>query len=390
METIKFTFKNTLRHKLRAILTIIGIAIAILAFGLIRTVIAAWYAGVEASAPNRLVTRNAVSLAFHLPIAYLDIIKSVPGVSEVSYGHWFGAIYIDERHSMFPQFSVDAASWLAVNPEIILPGEQKESFLRERNSAIVGVKLATRNNWKVGDTIRLQGTFYAGEWDFVIRGIYTGAFKTTDETAFLFHWQYLDERLRQTEPWRAGQVGWFMIKIADPRQAGTIAQAIDQRFKNSLAETLTETERAFQQGFVSMSEAILVALQIVSIVIIGVILAILSNTMAMSARERLSEYAVLKTLGFRAHHLVGLIAGESLLVALSGGILGILLTYPAATAFAKAMGDMAGAIFPVFEVTALTSMTSSLIALGIGLAAATFPSWRAVTLRISEGLRRIG
>jgi putative ABC transport system permease protein len=390
MEAIKFIFKNALRHKLRAILTIVGIAIAILAFGLIRTVIAAWHAGVDASAPNRLVTRNAVSLAFPLPIAYLGIIESISGVSQVSYGDWFGGIYIDQRHSMFPQFSVDAASWLDVYPEILLPPEQKESFLRERNSAVVGIKLATRNNWKIGDTVRLQGTFYPGDWDFVIRGIYTGALKSTDETAFLFHWQYLDERIRQREPWRGGHAGWFVIKIADPGQAGTIAQAIDQRFKNSLAETLTETERAFQQGFVSMSEAILVALQIVSIVIIGVILAVLSNTMAMSARERLSEYAVLKTIGFRAHHLIVLIAGESLLVALFGGTLGILLTYPAATAFAKTMGDMAGAIFPVFEVSALTSLISSLMALGIGLAAATFPSWRAATLKISEGLRRIG
>lgn len=390
MRLTRLILKNAIRHRLRSILTILGIAIAILAFGLIRTVIAAWYAGVDAAAPNRLVTRNSVSLVFHLPISYQNTVKSVPGVSEVSYGHWFGGIYIDERHSMFPQFSIDPASWLTVYPELLLPAEQKESFLRERNAAIVGVKLATRNGWRIGDMVRLRGTFYPGEWDFVIRGIYTGALKTTDETAFLFHWKYLDERLHQMEPGRAGYVGWFVIKITDPEMAGTIAQAIDHRFKNSLAETLTETERAFQQGFVSMSEAILVALRIVSMVIIGVILAVLSNTMAMAARERLSEYAVLKTLGFGAPHLTFLIAGESLLIALAGGALGVALTYPAATVFAKAMGDMAGAIFPVFEVSPLTSMISSLVAIGIGFTAAAFPSWRAASLRIAEGLRRIG
>lgn len=391
MELIRLAFKNTLRHKLRTFLTIFGIAIAICAFGLIRTVIVAWYAGVEASAPNRLVVRNAVSLAFPLPVSYKETIRSIPGIEKVSFAHWFGGIYIDERHSQFGQFAIDASgAWFDIFPEVIIPPDQKAAFLRERNAAIVGAKVAERFRWKIGDTVRIRGTFFPGDWDFVIRGIYKGAQKSNDETWFVFHWQYIDERLRKTEPERAGYVGWYTVKIADPDMAGDIAKAIDQRFKNSLAETITETERAFLMGFVSMSDAILIALQIVSMVIIGVMLLVLANTMAMASRERISEYAVLKTLGFGARHILTIIIGESLIITLAGGILGMVLIYPAKDGFEKAMGDLMGAIFPAFEVTDATLILSMLIAISAGLTAAVLPAWRSATLRITDGLRRVG
>jgi putative ABC transport system permease protein len=390
MPLIHLIVKNLFRHKLRTILTVFGIAIAILAFGMIRTVIAMWYSGVEASSPNRLITRNAISLIFPLPIAYRNSILAVPGVSEVSYAQWFGGIYIDEKHSQFPQIAVDGATWFDVAPENRLSETEKVSFLRERNAAVVGVQLARRFGWKIGDVIRMRSMIFPGDWDFVIRGIYTGAKKTTDETLFFFQWQYLDEHVRRLEPWRAGHVGWYVVKIADPDRAAAISEAIDQRFKNSLAETRTETEQAFVQGFISMSDTILIALRIISVVIIGVMLAVLSNTMAMTARERFSEYAVFKTLGFRARHLVLLIAGESLLIALIGGLIGILLIGPTVDGFGAVMARTAGAMFPIVGVSAVTRMVSLLMALGVGLAAAIFPAWRAATLRIVRGLRRIG
>jgi|SRR5579863_438899 len=390
MELFNLIFKNALRHKLRTFLTVVGVAIAILAFSLIQTVLSAWHAGVEASAPDRLITRHAVSIVFPLPVADRESIRAVPGVAEVSYAHWFGGIYVDERHSQFPQFAVDAETWFTVYPEMVIQPDEKATFLRERNAAIVGEKLARQQGWKVGDTIRMRGMLYPGDWDFVIRGIYQGAQKTTDETWFVFHWKYLDERLRQIEPWRSGNVGWYTVKIADPSRSGEVARAIDQRFQNSIAETLTETEKAFQLEFVAMSGAILTALKIVSIVIIGVILAVLSNTMAMTSRERLPEYASLKTLGFGTRHLVFVIAGESILIAAAGGGLGILLTFPVTAFFAKLLADLAGALFPVFEVGRTTILACALIAFGVGLGASIFPSWRASSLSIAEGLRRIG
>jgi putative ABC transport system permease protein len=390
MKLSHLIFKNAIRHRLRSVLTVLGIAIAILAFALLRTVIVSWYSGVEASNPNRIVTRNAASLAFPLPVSYKETIQSIPGVELVTYSHWFAGIYIDEKHSFFPQFAIETSpAWFNIFPEVVIPTDQREAFLHERNSAIAGIKIAKRNGWQIGQKIQMRGTFFPGEWEFVLRGIYTGATPMTDDTWFIFHWQYLDERLRQTESWRAGQVGWLTAKVSDPNLAGEISQAIDQRFKNSLAETLTETERSFMAGFVSMSSAIILALETVSIVIIFVILAVLSNTMAMAARERLSEFAILKTLGFRARHLIFLIIGESLLISIFGGVLGIVLTYPAARGFWKALGDLSGAIFPAFEVTPLTTMICGLIAIGVGLVSGLFPAWRAATLRIAEGLRKL-
>lgn len=385
IELLRLVFKNAFRHKLRSALTILGIAIAVLAFGLIRTVIAAWHAGVEASAPNRLIVRNAVSFTFPLPLSYKNGIVAAPGVTGVTYALWFGGIYIDEKN-FFPQFAVDPTTWFDLYPEFRLPDDQKAAFLRERNAAAVGVKIADRFGWKLGDTVRIRGTFFMGDWDFIIRGIYTGADRTTDETAFMFHWAYIDEQLRKTEPQRTGQVGWYVVKVNHPDQAGAVSRVIDQRFENSLAETKTETEKAFQMGFISMTEAILTALKVISIVIIGVILAVLSNTMAMTARERLSEYAVLKTLGFGASHLIFLIAGESLIIALAGGGLGIALMYPAAGSFGKAMENF----LPIFEVKTVTLVAAAFIAVGVGLVAALFPTWRAVHLKIVDGLRRVG
>jgi len=390
MQLLHLVFRNLFRHKLRTVLTVLGIAIAILSFGMIRTVIAMWYSGIEASSPNRLITRNAISLIFPLPIAYRNAITAVPGVTDLSYAQWFGGIYIDEKHSQFPQIAVDGSTWFKVAPENQISDAELTAFMRERNAAIVGVQLARRFGWKVGDTVRMRSMIYSGDWDFVIRGIYTGAKKTTDETLFFFHWEYLDQKLRQLEPWRAGHVGWYVVKIADPDRAAAISQAIDARFKNSLAETRTETEESFIQGFISMSDAILIALRIVSIVIIGVILAVLSNTMAMTARERLSEYAVLKTLGFRTRHLILLIAGESVLIALAGGLIGIGLIGPTVSGFDAVMTSTIGAMFPIVGVSIATRSVSLLMALGVGLAAAIFPAWRAATLRIVNGLRRIG
>jgi putative ABC transport system permease protein len=385
MELLKLIFKNAFRHRLRSLLTILGIAIAILAFGFLRTVIGAWYGGVEASSQFRLVTRNSVSLAFPLPVSYREIIQGIPGVTGISYGFWFGGIYIDEKH-FFPQFAIDDSTYFNLYPEFRVPPDQMEAFSRERNGVIAGIKLANRYGWKVGDPLRIRGTFFPGDWDFVIKGIYTGAEANTDETQLFLHWQYVEERERQAGSPMAGHVGWYVVRIANPGLAGPVSQTIDQRFANSPAETLTESEKAFQMGFVSMTESILAALKIVSFLVILVILIVLGNTMAMTIRERLTEYAVLKSLGFRPRHLIFLITGESLVIALLGGALGVVWTYPAVSLFGKKLENF----FPMLRVEGETYLACLFIAVAVGVAAALFPAWRASTLRIAEGLRRIG
>src|SRR4030066_1560502 len=199
MHILKLIFKNAFRHKLRTFLTVLGVTIAILAFGLLRTVISAWYAGVEASSASRLVTRNSISLIFPLPLSYKDKIRQVDGVKVVSWGTWFGGIYIDEKN-FFANFAVDAKSYLELYPEYLLSPEETNAFLRDRKAFVAGRKLAKRFGWKIGDTVPLRGTIYPGNWDFVLRGIYHGRDDTIDETQFFFHWDYLNESLKKTAP----------------------------------------------------------------------------------------------------------------------------------------------------------------------------------------------
>jgi putative ABC transport system permease protein len=382
---IKLIFRNTLRQRLRTILTLVGMAVAILAFCLLRTVVDAWYAGVAGSAPDRLVTRNSISLIFTLPISYRTRILQVPGVQEVVYANWFGGVYIDERH-FFPRIAVGPQSYFDVYPEFVISPAELKAFWRQRNACIAGRKIAEKYGWKIGDTITMNGNIYPGEWSFVLRGVYHGATKTTDETQFLFRWDYLDETLRKTELSKAGQIGWYIVQVQDPTKAGAISSSVDALFSNSLAETRTETEKAFQLGFVAMTEAIVIAIRIVSFVVIGVILLILANTMAMAARERMSEYAVLKTMGFGNLFLIILISGESVVIAMLGGVLGMMLSFPSASIFSSKMGSL----LPVFHISGNTLVMSSIISIVIGLLASVFPAWRASRVQIAEALGHVG
>jgi putative ABC transport system permease protein len=381
----KLILRNILRQRLRTILTILGMAIAILSFGLLRTVVDAWYAGVEGAGADRLITRNAISLIFRLPLAYLNKIKAIPGVKRVAYGYWFGGVYIDEKN-FFPQFAVDLPHYLDIYPEFVIPPEQRQTLLKERNACVVGRRLTERFGWKPGDIITLKGTIFPGNWELVLRAVYTGAEETTDVNQFLLHFDYINEAMKKNVPAMANQVGYFVTQVADIDQAPAIAAQIDATFKNSLAETLTESEKAFQMGFVSMTKAIVMAIQVVSYVVIAIILIVLANTMAMTARERREEHAVLKTLGFQGRHLVTLIAGESVAIALLGGLAGLVAIFPAAYLFRTALGNY----FQVFAVSDQTLIICLIIALSIGILAAIFPAWRAARVPIAEGLRRIG
>ncbi|MGD0916413.1 MAG: ABC transporter permease [Thermodesulfobacteriota bacterium] len=385
MYILKLLLRNAFRHKLRTALTILSITIAILSFGLLRTFITAWYAGAEASSVNRLVTRNAVSLIFPLPLSYKDKIRQVDGVKNVSWGQFFGGIYKDEKN-FFANYAYDAKSGIEVYPEFILPPDQKEAFIRDRKACFAGRKLAEKYHWHIGDMIILKGTAFPGNWEFILRGIYHGRDESTDEAVFVFHWDYLNETLKKTFPGRANLVGHYVVEVTDPNRAAEVAQAIDKIFKNSLAETLTETERAFFLSFLSMAGAIIVAIQLVSFVVIIIIIAVTANTMAMTARERIGEYAIFKTLGYRGWRIAGMIIGESLLITMIGCLIGIGLTPPTAQVFGKAVGSY----FPTFKVEMETIYMDIGASILVGLCAAIIPTWRAAKIRIADGLRRIG
>jgi len=386
MFIVKLVFKNAFRHKLRTLLTIFGMAIAVIAFGVLRTVVTAWYAGVDASSADRLITRQAVSFIFPMPYAYKDKIEQIPGIEIVSFANWFGGTYID-KSNFFARLAVDAETYFDAFPEFLLSAEELQSFKKERNACVIGRDIANQFNLKIGDIMTLEGDIYPGKWDFVIRGIYQPKNKNTDATQMLFHWDYLNEYVEQHYPGRGNQVGWYIEKLADPNQSAEISDKIDAMFKNSAAETKTETESAFQQGFISASGAIITAMNVLSFVIVGIIMLVLANTMIMSARERTREYAVLKTLGFSAGHLSGLIFGETLIVSALGGGIGLLLCFPFVQGIAQGIPK---GMFPVFQIEPVTIILALTAVALISIIAAIFPIMRALRTRIVDGFRFVG
>ena len=381
---LALTLRNALRHRLRTGLTALGIVVAVLAFGLLSSVVDAWYAGSEAASSARLVTRNAVSLAVPLPVSHRARILAVDGVKRVAAANWFGGVYIAERN-FFPQFAVQAEDYFPLYPEYRIAEAQWKDWLRDRKGALVGRKLADTWGWKPGDVVPLRGTIYPGTWEFVVRAVYDGAEAKTDTAQFFLHWDYLNERVRQVLPSRADGVGVYVIGIDEPDRAAEISLAVDAQFRNSLAETLTETEKAFQLGFVSMVETIVVAVRVVSFLVIFIIMAVMANTMAMSARERLPEYATLKALGFRPRHVAMLVFTESMGIALAGGALGIALTFPVAAWFGSAVGS----ILPVFVVEGRTVAMQAACAAVVGVVAALAPALGAARVRVVDGLRAV-
>ena len=382
---IKLIARNALRHRLRTLLTLLGIVVAIVAFGLLSTVVDAWYAGAEGASATRLVTRNATSLAFFLPISYKQKIRGVEGVRAVSHATWFAGIYREPKN-FFPQFAVDAATYLGLYKEYLLSADQKMAFLRDRQGCVIGRKVADVYGFKVGDVVPLKGTIFPGNWEFVVRGIYDGVSKSTDVSQMFFHWDYLNEVMRRTAPRRVDLTGVFVVDVTKPDEVAAVSLKIDQTFKNSLAETITETEKAFQLSFVSMTEALVIAIRTVSYVVIFIIMAVMANTMAMTARERLAEYATFKAMGFGPSFLMVLIFGESLMIVLLGAAIGIALTYPIADQFGQAMGTL----FKSFRVSQSTVWLQLGCAVVVGIVASMFPMYRVTKSSIVEGLRNIG
>ena len=381
---LKLVFLNAFRARLRAGLTVLGIVIAVVAFGLLQTVVNAWYATADAASPTRLVTRNAISLVFPLPQYYRERIRSLDGVRGVAVSNWFGGIYLDERN-FFPQFAVQLADFMPMYPEFVFDPREYQDLLRDRSGVAVGRELARQYGFKVGDRLPLRGTIYPGNWEFTIRAIYDGRDEGTLTRQAYFHWELVTERLKPRFPRLAERIGAFIVDVDSADRTAEVSAAIDREFANSLAETLTETEKAFQLSFVAMLESILLIIRGVAYVVIVIILAVAANTMAMTARERLSEYATLKALGFGPSFIARLILAESLVVALIGGALGLLLTPLVARVVHGAVPQ-----FARFEVLPETYAQQALAIVAVGVLAALVPMLRSARVRIVDGLRHIG
>ena len=383
MFTLKLILRNSFRHRLRTLLTLLGLAIAVLAYGLLQTVVDAWYAGAAAASGTRLVTRNAISLSVFLPASYESRIRGVDGVTKVARSNWFGGIY-QEPKNFFMQNPVVPEAFMAMHPEFVLPPEQMKAWLATRTGAIVGRNTAERFHWKIGDKVPIMSPIWLRKtWEFDIVGIFDGAKKGTDTTSLFFRYDYFDET-RKSQNYGTGLVGWYTIRVKDPAKAGEVARLVDEEFANSPAETKTEPEGAFAQGFANQIGNIALIVGGILGAVFFTILLVTGSTMSQAVRERIGELGVLKAIGFTNGQVLFLVLAESCLLTVLGGILGLGLALALTW-----RGDPTGGMLPLF----FLPMRDVLIGLGIsvvlGLLTGIFPAQQAMRLQVAEALRRM-
>lgn len=387
MKFLYLVWCNLKRKKLRTTLTLLSILVAFVLFALLSALKLALGGGVNLAAANRLVVRHRVSFIQPLPHAYLARIARIPGVSAVSQQSWFGGIYQDPKNQ-FGSFPVEPELFLAMNPEIALPENEKAVWLKTRTGAVIGRTLATRYGWKVGDRVPLQSPIWpnnsGGAWEFEIVGIYDGTKKAADTSGFLFRYDYFDE----ARSYGTGLVGWYQVRVDDPKRATEIATAIDAEFANSPAETKAETEGAMFQGFAQQIGDIGTIVTAILGAVFFTILLVAGNTMAQSVRERTQELGVLKAVGFSNELVLGVVLGESLVITALGGLLGLLFGWLVVSGLEQA--SFIKQFFPIFFIPPRDLIIGAGLALVLGFVAGILPAIQAMRLRLADALRREG
>lgn len=311
-------WKNALRNPRRTVLTILSIAVSIFLIATLEAVLQNIYhpKTQQGNSQLTLVVHRATGITQTMPIAYKQRIASVPGVKYVVGQQWFGGQYIDASN-FFANFAVDPDEFAKVYDNYQIAPAQLAAWKSQRTAALVGVKLMQKYHWKIGQTITLIGTVFPVNPELTIRGVYSDASDPSQDLTLYFHYDYLNEMLDEMN-----QVGSFIVRVDNAQDVPKVAQRIDTTFRDSPFETKTETLKSFLLSFVSMLGNLNLLLTVVSLAVVFTILLIVGNTMAMAIRERTAEVAVLKTLGFRRNTILWLLVGESLVVALVGGIFG--------------------------------------------------------------------
>jgi putative ABC transport system permease protein len=383
MKFSRLILANLFRKKARLVLTIGSFAVALFLFALLGVVNDAFSRGANVVSANRLVTINRTSIINPVPLSYRDEILRIPGVKHITFDIWFGGVYQDPKN-FFPQFVIDPDNQRQVYPELIVSDDQWNTFLKDRQGAIVGAATMKRFGWKIGDRIPLKTTIYglAGKaMEFNVDGVYNGAKPEDDETQFWIQWEYFKESVPDTIK---GQVGWYTILIDNPDDAPRIAKAIDNSYLNSPYETKTETESAFAEGWVKQFGNIKFLIVSIGTVVFFTLLLVTGNTMAISVRERTNELGVLKAIGFPDRLVLGFILGESMVIALAGCV-GLLLALIAIPVLGRAMAGL----LPPLLVTAKTLVYGVIAALLVGFASGILPAYSAMRMGVVTALRRV-
>jgi putative ABC transport system permease protein len=383
MTLARFVSKSAFRNKRRSILTVLSLTFSLLLLTLMMTIWRAFYIDTfSAESAQRLVTRHRVSLTQRLPLFYRDKIRAIPGVVAVAPNNWFGGVYKDHKpENFFARFGTDPEEILKIFTDFKIPADQLQAWQRDRAGVIVDDQLAKKYGWKLGDRIMLQGDIYPIDLELTIRGIYSGPEPTN---SIYFNQKYVEEAV----PFANGTAGTFEILSDAPGSVPKIASAVDDMFRNSPEPTKTESEKAFQLGFINSIGNVKAFILSICFAVLFATLLVSATTMAMSIRERTREVAVLKTLGFTRRSILKLYISEAVLVALTGGAFGCLLAFVVVSALSHAPGM--SLFLSGMKVTAPTLLLAIFVAGIVGLLSAILPAYHAAKLDIVEGLRYIG
>lgn len=383
MKFFRIIWANLFRKKVRLALTIGSFAVALFLFVFLAVVQDAFSRGADVAGADRLVTINRTSIINPIPLSYRDKILRIPGVKVITHNNWFGGIYIEEKN-FFPQFVIDPENQRQVFPELIVPDDQWNAFLKDRQGAIAGKELADRFHWKIGDRIPIKTTLYGGSsvWEFNLDGIYHGKRPQDDETQFWFQWDYFEEKVPESFK---GNIGWYVLRIDNPDDAPRIAKAIDTEFMNSPYETKTETESAFAAGWVKQFGNIRTLILSIGTVVFFTLLLVTGNTMAISVRERTSELAVFKAIGYSDRAILFFVLAEALTIAVIGGCIGILLALAAIPGLGKALTGL----LPSIVLAPKMLVFGLILALVTGFLSGILPGLGAMHLRVVNALRRV-
>jgi putative ABC transport system permease protein len=389
MTLVGLAARNVLRNKFRALLTVLGVAVAVITFMALRTVIHAWSAGVEFAIKDRLFTRHKITFVMALPKRYISDVRADSHVKVATFANWFGGKDPKHDREFFATFAVDSPTYFQVFDDMSVAPDVHEAWLKDPQGAIVGDVIAKKLGWKVGDKVTLEsGIFHdKADWEFHVIGFYEAKAKSADRSTFIFHWDYLN---RNVIARRQDQIGWIVSRVDDPRRTADVGVALDKVFAEREIPTLSQDEHSFQTSFLASASAVLGAIDLVSVVILAIMMLVLGNTIAMGARERTNEYGVLKALGFSGGHIALFVLSEAMLIALLGGVLGVALAYPLVqNGFGRWLEENVGAFFPYFRIEPSVVASALGLSLLLGATAAAIPAYRASRLRVVDALRRV-
>ncbi|HEX6406738.1 MAG: ABC transporter permease [Gemmatimonadales bacterium] len=379
MKFLPLVLANLGRHKRRVFLTISSVALALFLFASLRTVVTTLARSAQFGSARRLIVQNATGLVFPLPLSYGNRLKADKGITQVSWANWFGGRYGDGKR-FFAQFAIDPTSYLSMYPEISVPEDQKQAFIRERSSAMIGRRLLDVFGWKLGQNVTIQGTIFPGDWTFTIRAVYTPTDPVINDDVLFFHHDYLEEKIG-----RPGIAGWYVVEISDPNNAAGMAKMVDDQFRNSNAPTKTGTEQAFNASFATMWGNVSLLMGTIGMAVVFAILLVTANAMMMNARERTKEVAVLKTIGFGNGRLFSMVMLEAGIITVIGAIIGL----GGAKLLYKTTNFNAAGFLPGFDVTTDTLLMGAGIALLLMLASGLVPAIRAARLPVVQALRTV-